>query len=351
MRAVLKDIPEANHISIKEVDPPEPAKGCLRVKVEAAGICGSDLHAYHWTKDYEKRYSGSLPVILGHEFTGIVESVGEGAEGFATGQRIIARPGKSCNRCYCCIEGNDGICQNRRIMGVHFDGSMAEYVSVPAANCYVLPEHFSPSLGAIFEPINVAYNAAQRAGPLLGKDVVIIGPGPLSYFICLFLELSGAKSQTIAGLPRDKVRMERFMEAAPRIECVDSESDLSRAVHEKTGKRGADIIFDVSGSRDGFQQSLQLVRKSGVLVLVGIISDRVSVDTNLLVRGEITVKGALGASRRVWEEVIRLMRSLPHGVVKKFENSVTHTLPIKEAEQAFKIAEEGTGLKVLLLPR
>lgn len=170
MQAVLKDIPKANRILIKEVDPPKLPSGCLLIKVEAVGICGSDLHAYHWTDDYQKRYSGSLPVILGHEFTGTVESVGEGAEGFTIGQRIVARPGKSCNRCYCCVEGNDGICQNRRIMGVHFDGAMAGYVSVQATNCYALPERCSPVLGAIFEPINVAYNAVRRAGPILGKE-------------------------------------------------------------------------------------------------------------------------------------------------------------------------------------
>ncbi len=350
MRAVLKDIPQADHISIQEVDPPESAKGCLRVRVEAAGICGSDLHAYHWTKDYEKRYSGSLPVILGHEFTGIVESIGKDTEGFEIGQRIVARPGRSCNHCYCCLEGNDGICQNRRIMGVHFNGAMAGYVSVQASNCYALPEHFSPSLAAIFEPINVSYNAVKRAGPLLGKEIVIIGPGPLSYFISLFSELSGAKSLTIAGLPRDHARMKRFVAAVPSIGCIDSESALLKAVREKTGKRGADIVFEVSGSAEGFQQGLQLVRKSGVVVLVGIISDRVSVDSNLLVRGEITVRGALGASSRVWEEMIGLMRSLPHEVVEKFERAVTHTLPLAEAEEAFKIAEEGIGLKVLLSP-
>lgn len=350
MLAVLKDIPIENNISIKNVDQPSETRGYLIIEVKASGICGSDLHAYHWTKNYQKRYDGCLPVILGHEFAGVVKSIGKDVNGFTLGEKVVARPGISCGKCYCCIEGNDGICQNRKILGVHFNGAMSEYVAVPFNNCYKLPENCSLQIGAIFEPINVAYNAVLKAGSLLGKDVVVIGPGPLSYFISLFVEASGAKSIIINGLSRDKVRMQKFADVLNEVEISYGENMLFKIVADKTHKKGVDVVFEVSGSIGGFQDSLNIIRKNGLIVLVGIIPELVSVDTNLLVRGEVIVKGALGASSRVWEEVIRYMASLTNGARKKFEKVVTHQIPLKSAEEAFKIAEAGIGLKVLLSP-
>lgn len=345
MLAVLKEEPKPNTLSVRDIGSPPKKPDHLVIRVLGAGVCGSDLHTFFWTEDYEKRFQNHLPVILGHEFAGVVEEIGRGVEGFKVGDRVVARPGISCNRCKACLSGNDGICPNRRAMGVDYNGAMAEFLSIPTQEVFRLPEKFPMEIGPLIEPITIAYNAVLKAGSLLGKDVVVLGPGPIGYLISLLLR-GHVKSQTIIGLNKDRARMEKLQAQIPNIRAI--EQGASRKGKEET--LDADIFFEVTGSRGGFQQSLEMGRRNATVILVGIISDQVSIDSNLAVRGEFTIRGSHAAPRRIWKEVIELISSFPQNETDRFLSCITHRFPLQRAKEAFQLVASGEGLKVLFIP-
>jgi len=350
MIAVLKKKALPNHIDVSNVDPPELKEGHLIVRIQAAGVCGSDLHTYHWTADYQRRLQGCLPVILGHEFAGVIEEIGEGVDGFSVGDRIISRPGINCGECYCCLEGHDGICVNRKVMGVHFNGAMAEKILVPAANCHKISDKISDTLAMMIEPITIAYNAVKKAGNLLGKCAVTFGPGPIGYLICLFLRRAGVRNYIIAGLEKDRERLEIFKNNLDGIEILDNTENLSCRIANMSQGCGAHAAFDASGSGTGFQQCLESVRKRGVVVLVGVIADTISIDSNLIVRKEVMVRGSHAGGRALWNEVIAYLESLSDGEMSNFEKGMTHRFSLNDAEAAFRSVKKGIGLKTALIP-
>jgi L-iditol 2-dehydrogenase len=162
MLAAVKKIPQKNHIIVETVPDPKVADGWVLVKVELAGICGSDLHTYHWTADYQQRYANCLPVVLGHEYTGIVQQTGPGVDYIHRGDRVVSRTPISCGQCDACLSGQEAICEHRRLLGVHYDGAMAQWVVVPAQNCHVLDRHYPLQLAALSEPISIAYGALHK---------------------------------------------------------------------------------------------------------------------------------------------------------------------------------------------
>ncbi|MCB2228225.1 MAG: alcohol dehydrogenase catalytic domain-containing protein [Desulfarculaceae bacterium] len=350
MLAVVKDLPQAQRVAVMEVPSPEFKPGWVLVRVELAGICGSDLHAYHWTPDYQERFAGMLPAILGHEYTGIVEELGPGAEGVSIGDRVVSRTPISCGRCPSCLAGQEAICDHRQLLGVHYSGAMAQYVAVPARNCHVLPTGYPAELAVLSEPISIAFNAVLKAGGLQGRNVAIIGPGPLGYLTALLAELGGASRVFVLGLPQDEERLAIFRSNLARVHVATSLEELQGLITEQTKGRGADAVFEVSGAPMGLDLGLRMVRKRGLVVVLGIVAAEARVNTNLAVRTETAIIGSPAAPERTWSRLLDYLAQLPAADQDRFVKAIGETLPLSQAVEAFQRLAAGQGFKTVLRP-
>lgn len=350
MLAVVKSIPKENHISVKTLPDPEILNGWVLVKVDMAGICGSDLHTYRWTPDYQMRYANCLPVVLGHEYSGIVQEKGPGVDHIQKGDRVVSRTPISCGQCYACLSGQEAICDQRKLLGVHYNGAMAELVAVPAQNCHVLNINYPLQLAALSEPISIAYGAVHKAGGLLAKNVVVIGPGPMGYFISLLSKLSGAARLYVLGLGRDKERFDIFKKFIPGLLVRQNAEELEGQIRTRLFGGGADVVFEASGSASGLQTALRMVRKRGLIVQVGIVSRTAEVNTNLAVRDEITIKGTPAIPRRLWIRMLDYISLLDRSEQVKFEKAITGVYPLEKADRAFDDLANGRGMKIMLRP-
>jgi threonine 3-dehydrogenase len=348
MIAIVKDNPITSGLSVATVETPTLRPGWILVEVDLSGVCGSDLHTYHWTPDYQLRFRNKLPRIIGHEFTGIIKEIGSGVENFYVGQRVVARTPISCGRCVACLSGKESLCTSRLLLGVDYDGAMAEEIVVPESGCFKIPENYPPLLAALSEPISIAYNAVLKSGVLLGKTVAIVGPGAIGYIVALLVKLSGAARILVVGLPKDCQRLALFRENIPGIEAFDDVAAIKDALARNSLGPGADVVFEVSGSPKALQAGLEMVAKLGQLVLVGIVPDAVSLNTNLAVRSEIMITGSAAAPQLVWMRMLNHLAHLPQPELEKFQRVVTHRFPLHRALDAFKILEAGEGMKMML---
>lgn len=347
MLAVLKEKPENESLAVKEVPEPKLKPGCLIAKVDACGICGTDVHIYKFEGDYPKRLGSRLPMVMGHEFTGVITAIDEETEDLKVGTRIVASPGVACGQCYYCKTGAREICENRLCTGIETEGAMAEYVLMQKENCFAMPLDFPVDVAATIEPMSIAYNALDKAGSLLGKDVVVIGPGTIGYFACLFAHLAGAANISIIGLPQDE---ERLQIAQSQISNINIYTDGGSSFKPLDGV-GADVVFEVSGSAGGLNSAVALAKKRAVIVEIGIPSKQLNFDALKLVRNELVLRGTHAMSHKLWMELVNLLASLPESTLGKFQAAVTHKFSITEAKQAFSVAAKFEGLKVLIFPQ
>ncbi len=341
MKAVVKAKPEPG-IEVREVDDPEAGPGEVLIRVRAASICGSDLGIY----DFTPAYSGmALPVVMGHEFSGVVEVVGEGVEGYGAGDRVLSRSVVSCGECRFCIAGMDNLCESSSLFGIHQDGGFAEYVSVPRGLLYPIPEGMSFEEAALVEPLSNAVHFVNDLTPVEQGDLaVVLGIGPIGLFSAQLLRIAGAEV-IVTGISVDTERFEIAGRLGLEAVNVD-EVDPVGLVMERTSGRGADVALVAVGASSAVHQAVRLVRKRGHVTVVGIFPGDVAAPMTTVVRREITLAGAYDARAENFEEAVELIES---GRITAAE-LVTHRFPLEEAERAFEVAKSKAGCKVLFVP-
>ena len=341
MKAVVKARPEPG-VEVREVETPVAGPGEVLVRVRVASICGSDLGIYDFTPAY---YSMSLPVVMGHEFSGVVEAVGEGVVGFAVGDRVLSRSVVSCGECRFCIARMDNLCESSSLFGIHQDGGFAEYISVARGLLYPIPGGMSFEEAALVEPLSNAVHFVKDLTPVEPGDLaVVLGIGPIGIFSAQLLRLAGA-DVLVTGISVDT---ERFKIAEKLgLEAVNVDDvDPVELVMERTSGRGADVALVAVGAPSAVHQAVRLVRKRGHVTVVGIFPGDVAVPMTTVVRREITLAGAYDARAENFKESIDLIES---GRIKTSE-LVTHRFPLEEAERAFEVAKSKAGCKVLFIP-
>jgi len=341
MRAVVKSKPEPG-VEFAEVPKPKPATDEVLIEVKAAAICGSDLGIYDYSPAYSKM---RLPVVMGHEFSGRVAEIGPQVKGYAVCDRVLSESVKSCGVCAYCHSGHENLCDASTLFGIHTDGGMAEYVTVPYKLLHRLPEELSFEEGALIEPLSNALHFVKDCTPIrLGDFVVVQGCGPIGIFSAQLFRLAGAQVM-ITGV---NVDMERFKIAERMgLETFNVEKeDLAKLVLERTGGRGADIAFVATGAPSAVAQAIQIVKKRGQVTVIGIFGRSVEVPMTQVVRREITLSGAYDAKPENFDQSLRLASS---GTIKVRE-LITHRLSLEKAGEAFETAKSRVGCKVEFIP-
>ncbi len=327
----------AGDIRFEDTECVKPAPGYVKLKVKAAGICGSDIPRIYKTGAHR------MPLIPGHEFSGIVEEAGEGVDPSLKGLRVGVYPLIPCRKCDACSRGLYELCRDYDYTGSRSDGAFAEYVNVPAANLIELPDEVSFEAAAMLEPMAVAVNAVRRGteGFTLDKaaKVTVCGLGTIGIFVCMFL--AGAGYANIYGIGNKPGQKERFTSLGiPEDHYIDSGSGSM----DKT--EGAALIFECVGKNETLALGIDLAGPAGRLVLVGNPYSSMSLEKDTywkLLRKEMTVRGVWnsvfnGKDDDDWHYVISALKA---GKVDP-ERFITQKFPLSELEKGFIIMRDKT---------
>jgi threonine dehydrogenase-like Zn-dependent dehydrogenase len=320
-----------------------PVAGEVTVRVEHAGICGSDVHAYEWTDGYGFMVP-HLPVIMGHEFAGRVVAAGPGAA-LAEGARVTVMPAVTCGVCANCLRGDARNCLRRSGIGLTRNGGFARHVTVPAANCLVLPETIDTELGALTEPLGVGCEAVLTGEVGLGDTVLVMGPGTIGQTIALFAQAAGAGRVLVAGRadgPRFDVL--RALGFADHLDVA--EAPLSDLVMAATGGWKVDVVIEATGYPPSITDGLSVLRSGGVLVVAGIHPGPVLLPLTDFVRSRHQLRATHGCARRTWDRVLTLMARDP----ERFRPMISHRLPLERGLEGFELARQRAASKVMLRP-
>jgi len=315
---------------------PRPSEDEVLIRVEAIGICGSDMHAYRGTQPFQ-----TYPRVLGHELTGSVAQSGLGLE---VGQAVTVEPLLKCGSCYPCRQGRYNCCTSLKVVGVHVDGGMCEYISVPRSLVYPLPEGVPLDRGALCEPLAVGCQAVKRSRLAEDETVLIIGAGPIGLLTMQVARSKGA-SALIVDIDKDRLGLARRLGAEVTINAA--EEDLDERVMELTDDDGPHVVIEAVGSEKTIIQAVNLVASAGRVVLLGLYDGALPFRPISLIRKELDLLGSRNSSG-LFPEALELIRD---GVVD-VGGLITNRFPLEEAPRVFRDVDLGRikPVKALLIP-
>ncbi len=343
MLAVMK-LQRGPGASLCTTERPEPGRREVLVRVAAAAICGTDSHIHEWNA-WAQGAGLKVPGVIGHECSGEIVALGAGVTDLAVGDHVSVETHIPCGRCYQCRTGDQHICADLRIFGLHTDGCFAEYAAVPAAVARRIPGEIPLETAAAFEPAGVALHGVERGG-VAGADVAVVGCGPIGLFAVLFARIFGAAR--IFALDVAPGRLALAENVGATILIRPGEVDPVKAISDATHARGVDVILEVSGAGEALRSSFGYLRKGGRVVLLGLPGAEVSLDvTRDIVFKEATILGIHG--RHMWRTWAMLEGLVASGRAD-FGPVLTHRLPLSEFERGFALSRGGDAGKVLLLP-
>ena len=262
-------------IEFREVPTPKPQPGEVLVKIQKIGVCGSDIHVYHGEHPFTK-----YPVTQGHEVSGEIAALGEGVAGFALGQKVTIQPQVVCGKCWPCRHGKYNLCEELKVMGFQTTGVASHYFAVDAKKVTPLPESMSFDEGAMIEPLAVAVHAVRQAGDVEGKDICVLGAGPIGILVAQVAKGLGARKVMITDV--SDIRLEKAKECGADV-CVNTrEKDFSQAFVQCFGPDKADVIYDCAGNNVTMGQAIANARKGSIILLVAVFATRGDIDLAVL---------------------------------------------------------------------
>jgi L-iditol 2-dehydrogenase len=342
MKAIVKVAPGVGNVEVRDILEPQPGPGQVKIRVHAAGLCGTDLHIY---KDEFRSWP---PVVLGHEVAGEIVELGEGVLGLAPGMRVTTETYfHYCGTCRYCRAGHINLCLERRSIGSAVNGGFTRYLVVPARNLHELPTDVDFHAGALTEPLACVVHATLTAPTVAPGDVAVIaGPGAIGLLTLQVVKAAGAAA-IMLGTDADEHRLALASTLGADHVVNVQRNDPAALIHELTeGGFGADVVYECAGAGAAAQQLLTLVRRRGRYVQIGLFGQPVAWDLDQLVYKELTATGSNASTPPSWRRAIELMRT---GKVKTAP-LITHIFPVTEWERGFAVFEERAGVKTIFTP-
>lgn len=256
--------------TVEPVITPPPAAGEVQIDVAYCGICGTDLHIYLGHMDGRVGFERTI----GHEMSGMIAAVGEGVKSLSAGQKIVVRPLDHCGDCPACNVGHEHICHNLKFIGIDSAGAFQQKWNVPAHTIHVLPDDLDLSHAALIEPLAVACHDVSRGKVQAGEDVLVIGGGPIGMLVAMVARDAGA-NVTISEINESRLNYARgigFSVMNPK------DVDVAQAMHGATGGKGADVVFEVSGTQPGVDLMTKAAATRGRIVMVAIHATKPTID-------------------------------------------------------------------------
>ena len=297
---------------LRDVPMPEPGANEVSVKVEIVGVCGSDVHGFKGTTGRRKP-----PIIMGHEFSGAIVSVGTEVKEYKVGNRVVVTPLLTCGYCDNCLAGFPNQCQNRSGLGVNLNGAYAEYVKVAEKMVFPLPAELSWEQGALVEPLAVGMHAINLMPLQLLDTLVILGAGTIGLTTLLAARMKGAGKIIVTDMSEHRLEFARKLGADVVIN--PAKEDAVEAVKAQTKGKGAPAVIEAVGITATTKQSLLMARNGGNVVWIGNSDPEVTINMQQIVTRELTVRGAYGFNDefRMSIEAIRNKRVDPTVLIEK----------------------------------
>ena len=275
-------------VRIEEVPEPSPKAGQVKIRVDWAGICGTDRHEYEGPNfipvKKPHRLTGRVaPLIIGHEFSGTIVELGEDVEGWSVGERVTANGSLTCGTCEACRSGRYNICQKLGFLGVGDDGAFADYVVVEAAKLFAIPEGVSQREAAVAEPLACGIHATNLLGDIAGKDVVVIGPGIIGLSAFFGAKYAGAGRILVSGIGDYR---KELIEKYGGTYVDSSQVDLEEYVTEWTGGNLADVVYECIGAEKTLDQAVRISKPGAKIMVMGVFGKKPVVDMNTLQEAE-----------------------------------------------------------------
>ncbi|SAL02786.1 L-idonate 5-dehydrogenase [Caballeronia ptereochthonis] len=330
-------------LRIEEVPTPAPEADQLLVRVRTGGICGSDLHYFNHGGFGTVRIKE--PMVLGHEVAGVVTAAGSAVTGVPNGTRIAISPSRPCGQCEYCQQGLQNHCLDMRYYGSamrtpHVQGAFRQEVVIDKSQAHAVADTLSDAEAAMAEPLSVALHAVRRAGPLLGKRVLVTGCGPIGALIVAAARRGGAAhivATDVSALPLESARLVGADEAFNVMETPDALQPFAQ------NKGSFDVLFEASGNAAALRAALDVIRPRGVIVQVGLGGDA-PLPMNAIVAKELDLRGAF----RFHEEFAMAVELLNKGLVD-VKPLISEVFPYRDCLQAFqKAGDRSKAMKVLI---
>lgn len=342
MKALL--LSEYNKLQVAEVPVPEANAGEVLVRVEACGICGSDVHGYDGSSG--RRIP---PIVMGHEAAGVVARVGAGVSGFKEGDRVTFDSTIYCGECKYCRDDEANLCERRQVLGVSCGeyrraGAFAEFVAVPARIMHKLPDNVSFAEAAMVEPISVALHAVALVPIATGSTALVVGAGTIGLLLQQALKVAGCERVLVCDVDQGRLKLSKRLGAT---EVLLSGADLVAKVLELTDGAGVDVAVEAVGSTPAVQAAIDSVRKGGSVVLVGNISPEVTIHLQKVVSRQIRLQGSCASAG----EYPAAIRFLSEGKIS-VKPLISAVVPLQDGPEWFERlhAREPNLMKVVLEP-
>ncbi|OGG13492.1 hypothetical protein A2773_03220 [Candidatus Gottesmanbacteria bacterium RIFCSPHIGHO2_01_FULL_39_10] len=303
-------------LKIEEVPRPKIGPQDVLLKIKKVGICGTDIHIYKGS------LKTPLPLVLGHEFVGDIIEIGKQVTRFKIGQKAVAEHVLGCGMCRSCKEGKINLCNNSVAIGINTDGALQEYLSLPQHLVFPLPPSLSYDDGVLVEPISIAVYAAKKATLKKGETVAVIGQGPIGLLIDTVVQAAKAR---VHGYDIENSRLDYAVKKGLINESFNTREKLT------SQKESADKVFEVVGLESTLTLALDLVKKGGKIVILGVFHKPVSLNMMTIIKNELEIIGSW-TCRDSFPSSINLLTQ------KKLNTKgfITHHYPFSQTKQAFE---------------
>ena len=324
---------------MEEVPTPSIGPNDVLIRVLKTSICGTDLHIYRW--DAWAQQTIPVPLVVGHEFMGVVEAVGSEVQQFHPGDRVTGEGHITCGHCRNCRAGRRHLCRNTVGVGIQRPGCFAQYLSLPADNVFKLPADVPDDLAAIFDPLGNAVHSALSFD-LVGEDVLITGAGPIGLMATAICRYVGARYVVVTDVNPFRLEMARKMGATHSVHAT---RESLREVMDQLGMtEGFDVGLEMSGAPAAFQEMLKVMNHGGRVAVLGIFPEPVTTDWSQVIFKGLQLKGIYG--REMFETWYKMTTMVQGGL--NVAPVITHHLRAEQFEEAFAIMEEGQSGKIIL---
>ena len=335
MKSVVITQPGVLEIQQREI--PQPTSDEVRVKIRYAGICGSDVHIYRGHNAFVR-----YPRVIGHEFYGVIDQVGDNVQQDRVGQYVVVDPVVSCGLCYPCSVGRPNVCLNLQVIGVHRDGGFSEYSCVPAINAYVVPDAIPAQQAVLIEPFSIAANITEKLKPVANDVALVYGAGPMG--LATVQVLKAVYSLThIVVTDRVSSRLKRALESGADA-VVNNQNDNLRKYFDELGGAPT-LLIDAACHSAILQQAIELASPAGRIGMMGFSDDECIVRQKDITSKELSIYSSRLNSKR-FPQVITWMADNK----LRPDLLITHKLGFDQVEDALHLFESDPSAccKILL---
>ena len=324
---------------LQQVEKPVPGPEDVLIKVNKVAICGTDLHIYNWDEWAQKNVP--VPNIVGHEYIGVVEEIGELVNSVSVGDRVSGEGHIMCGICRNCRAGRGHLCRDTKGVGVNRAGAFADYVCIPAENAYQIPDDISDEIAALLDPLGNAVHTALSFD-LVGEDVLITGAGPIGAMATAVARHVGARHIVVTDINEHRLKLAKQLGATRCV--VAGRENLHDVMDELGMHEGFDVGLEMSGNASALSDLINTINHGGKIALLGIFPKAPEIDLNQAIFKGLSLKGIYG--REMFETWHKMIAMLSSGL--DISSVITDEIAFDDFEAGFSRLNAGEACKVIM---